>query len=427
MTKQRALSVGERIMYVGKHQSVNCLFTVSIRGELSRPILSAALEKLQKKHPLLRSIVCEQDTKPYFMLKNEIEPIPIIEHKRKDDAYWQIISKMQWQSFFDVVSGPLARLIWVKGDEISEIILVCPHCIADGTSMTTLLRELLLLIDDPQHHLEGQPFIEKLSSPIALSGWKKLNLSLKGYVGKGLANILLPSKVNQKKLLKPELSYMIHHRLEAGETKKILRLCKSQGASLYTVVGVSLLKTYFNLFPEKFKGKLICPIDIRKFLTDIEEDQLFAFAPIIELNLDKRNLDAIWPSAKKMKEEINRGIKKINIAEILEMSEGFQKIVPKLINHLLTKDGTHDFTFSNMGSLAIQETFNTFEVQSIYSPSVSFPWRNPNTIVISSYKGILDLTFMSNEAIMAEKEANVFIKTTFETLRSIIHQDLLEN
>ncbi|MGH2623856.1 MAG: hypothetical protein ACRDE7_09335, partial [Sphingobacterium sp.] len=140
-----------------------------------------------------------------------------------------------------------------------------------------------------------------------------------------------------------------------------------------------------------------------------------------------KNLGAIWPSAKKMKEDINRGIKKINIAEILEMSEGFQKIVPKLINHLLTKDGTHDFTFSNMGSLAIQETFNTFEVQSIYSPSVSFPWRNPNTIVISSYKGILDLTFMSNEAIMAEKEANVFIRATFEMLRSTIHQDLLAN
>jgi len=427
MMKRRALSVGERIMYVGKYQPINCLFTASIRGELSAYRLNNALKKLQKKHPLLRSIVSEEGTRPYFVLKNEVGPIPIIEYQRKDDHHWETVSKMQWHSFFDVGNGPLARLIWLNGNGISEIMLVCPHCITDGTSMTTLLKELLLLIDDPHYSLEDQPFIEKLSSPLTLSGWKKISLTLKGSLGKAFANILLPSKTNIDKVLKPELSYMVRYRLAAQDTKKLLGLCKSHGASLYTIVGVSLLKTYFNLFPEKFKGKLICPVDIRKFLPDIKEDQLFAFAPIIELSLSKREQQAVWSSAKKMKEDINCGIKKINITEILEMSEGFQKIVPKLVNHLLTKDGTHDFTFSNMGSLPIQETFNTFEVRSIYSPSVSFPWRNPNTVVMSSYKGILDLTFMSNEAVLTEKEASDFIRTTFDMLMSTIQQDLLAN
>lgn len=424
MTKQRALSAGERIMYVNKQQPINCLFTVSIRGALSLQILTKALDKLQKRHPLLRSTISEDEYQPYFILKKDIEPIPIVQFSRDDENHWKTISKAQWHTYLDVGKGPLAKLVWVKGNEISELILICPHCIADGVSMTTLLRELLLLIDNLEYELEDQLFIEDLSCPLKLSGWGKINLALKGYLGKCLARFFLPNKVNVAKILKPEASYMVHYRLNERDTKKILSLCKLQEASLYTIVGACLLKAYQNLFPEKFKGKLICPVDIRKFLTNLKEDQLFAFAPIIELGINKKDENSIWHIAKEMKNDINKGINKINIAEILKMSEEFQSMVPKLMNHLLTKDGTHDFTFSNMGSLRIQEVFKTFEVIAIYSPTVSFPWRNPNTIVISSYKGILDLTFMSNEAVLTEDEANVFIKTTFNLLTSTTSDSL---
>jgi hypothetical protein len=95
----------------------------------------------------------------------------------------------------------------------------------------------------------------------------------------------------------------------------------------------------------------------------------------------------------------------MQVHEQLWMGEYLHKTVKKMVKFLKTTDGTHDVTLSNMGRLDIPEKYQSFEVESIYSPTLAFPWRNPNTLVASTYKNKLDFAFLSNDNFLIKANA----------------------
>jgi len=416
MQKERVLSVGERIMYVSDKQTINCLFPVRIIGTVSLQNIENTLLKIQQKHPLLRSTIQAREKGPTFVFEHSAPAIPIIVYERLNDTHWETISKIYWHKHIDVSKGPLAQLIWLKGEAIAEFILVCPHCIADGVSVTTLLREFLLLLDNAAQPIGNpQAFIETVDYPQSVSPLKRMGMAFKGVLGKGFAELMLPRKRNQQKVIDINKAYMLHYRLDKQTSKQLLESCKQHGVSLYAFMGILFLEEFKVVFPAKAKGRLICPVDIRKFLNTIKADQLFAFAPIIELQLRKNKVN-VWEEARLLKKQITDGLSKMDITAVIYMNNRFLSIVPKLLNHLFTTAGSHDFTFSNMGNLAIPQQFDAFQVEAVFSPSVIFPWRNPNTMVMSSYNGVLDFTFMSNEEIVPKSDAERFINQSFSQL-----------
>lgn len=415
--QKKVLSVGERIMYVQQAQTVNCLFPVSITGDIQPSQVKKALTYIQQKHPLLRAIVEENDGIPTFVVQAEPAPIPIIAYERRSDVYWEEISAQHWHQHMDVQKGPLMQLVWIRGEQKMEFILICPHCIADGVSMTTLMREFLQLLDNADIATQELPqqLITAIDLPKRLTRIKRLSFAIKGGIGRTVAHALLPKKRDEHKLIDRKAAYMLHNRLDEDAMNEIRHYCKLHGISLYAWVAAVFLKTFRITFPKKAKGKLICPVDMRKFVSSIKHDQLFAFAPIMDLKMAQKEQTTL-DLARQIKGQISMGLKKMDIAGVLHMNEHFQSVVPKLLNHLMTTEGSHDFTCSNMGKLAIPDQFRSFTVDAIYSPSVVFPWRNPHTLVMSSYNHVLDFTFMSNEQVLPLEQAREFMNQSLQAL-----------
>lgn len=425
MIKQRKLSVGERIMYVAETEAINCIFPIRINGSFNPNQVQSALHKLQEKHPLLRSVIKPVNGQPSFIVQDIISDIPILIHDRLDNDHWKEFAEKSWKDYIDVSKGPLAKLLWIRGEPLSEFILICPHCIADGVSFTAVLRDFLHLLDDIDTAIgTPQPLIVDDTGAHTISVFKRAQINVKASVGKAVAHLFLPKQLNYSKTISLDGTYMVRHRIEAEEMQRLLSCCKRQQVSLYALMAAVFFEVGERVLP-KSKGKLICPVDIRKYLKNLKEDQLFAFAPIIDLKASKKN--ATWELAKDIKQQLQNGLSKIDIHEITYINEHFQSLVPKLLNHLRTAEGSHDFTFSNMGNLALPQQFRNFKLEEVYSPTVAFPWKNPNTMVMSTYKGILDITFTSNEAILPKAKANQFlaqaverlVKLTTETITSI--------
>jgi len=141
-------------MYANGETPVNCVFTARLRGHLTRESLRCALDRVQSKHPLLQAGIHEDRRgRPYFVSNGKVSPIPIKLIDRISDDDWLAVSETEWKNPFDLKQGPLFRLIWIHGIMVSELLLVSPHCISDGMSCITLLREILSLLDqpDPEH------------------------------------------------------------------------------------------------------------------------------------------------------------------------------------------------------------------------------------------------------------------------------------
>ncbi|WP_449438058.1 condensation domain-containing protein [Pedobacter steynii] len=151
---RRRLIMGERIMYVDSATPLNCVFAVTIRGNFSLERLRNALHKVQQKHPLLRASIKEDAAGvPYFVSSNKLSEIPIRIGERVSDEDWKVQSKLEWNKLFNGKSSPLARVVWLKDAEVSDLMLICPHCVCDGATFVALMSEILELLDNPEKEL----------------------------------------------------------------------------------------------------------------------------------------------------------------------------------------------------------------------------------------------------------------------------------
>ncbi|ULT28985.1 hypothetical protein KUH03_25230 [Sphingobacterium sp. E70] len=119
---------------------------------------------MQQKHPLLRSVIRIEDAQqPRFAVKEDIESIPLHIVQRQTDMDWLTESEREWYRPFKEDNKPLAQLVWIKGNSVSELLWVLPHCVCDGTSIVTLMRELLGLLDNPDKVLEPYQLFESVN------------------------------------------------------------------------------------------------------------------------------------------------------------------------------------------------------------------------------------------------------------------------
>ncbi|WP_276875317.1 condensation domain-containing protein [Chryseobacterium joostei] len=402
---KRKLMMVERIMYVDPETPVNCVFAAKIKGEIPEENFKTALEKIQQKHSLLKVVVDTKSEKyPFFIEEKDIAPIPLRIVERKTDQDWLLESQKEWKVLFEDEKKPLARVVWVKGQNVSEIFWAIPHCISDGTTGVTLMQELLQLLDDPSFELQPyQPFssVNDFLPPNFNVKSKKYKASL--YLLLARFFFLLQRKSKKRNLGQ---DYVLHRKLDSETTSKITEKCKTNGVSIHALLCAAFMQAFQEVKGADAKGKVISPVDVRHFIPEIKQDHLFAFAPTVDLSLKKGSSDLI-NNARQIKNDLIQKIKKMEARELLWMGEQMHPIVDRMISMLKSSNGGHDVTLSNMGKINIPNHYNNFTVETIFSPTVAFPWLNSNTLTTSTYNQQMDFIFLSNEDFLPKAEAAI--------------------
>jgi len=413
---RRNLMMVERIMYVDPETPVNCVFTAKIKGNIPEENFKAALEKIQQKHPLLRTRIDNSSEKyPFFIEEKEMEPIPLRIVERKTDEDWLQESETEWFRLFKDEKKPLAQLVWIKGNDVSEILWVLPHCICDGTSLVTMMTELLALLDDPA--LELQPY-EVFSSvddflPLDFS-MKKKKRKARFYLMMARLFFLMQRKSKIRNLGK---NYAVHWKLNSDTTAQITEKSKAHGVSVHALLCSSFMQAFQEIQGKQAKGKVISPVDVRHFIPEIRQDHVFAFAPTVELSLKKGNTD-ILDNARQIKKDLVEKIEKMEARELLWMGEQMHPVAERMVSMMKSSKGGHDVTLSNMGRINIPSDYKHFKVETVFSPTVAFPWLNSNTLVATTYNQQMDFTLMSNEDFLPKEEAVTIKNKAIELLIS---------
>lgn len=400
---KRRLILGERIMHVDAKTPLNCVFGAKVTGKISEENLYLALYKIQQKHPLLRMNIDNSGKAPYFVLNENIGKIPVRVSVRASDQGWLQQSKVEWYKLFNNNNEPLARVVWLQGETESDLLLVLPHCICDGTTILNLMRELMALIDQPEQDLIPYPSFTSVKEllPDDFNTTKASHFKGKIFAALGRLFFFFKSTSHHSS---EQLNYAINWKMNAADTQGLLQKCKTENTSVHAAICVAFMEAFKQVQGDKAHGKLICPVDIRRFVPAIKEDTMFAFAPIAELKTDQKE-NLFWNKARKIKADLEAKIAEMKVYDLLNMSEYFHSSVNKMIGFLKTTKGTHDITLSNMGLLNIPKTYQNFNIETIYSPTVAFPWRNANTLVVSTFNGKMDFSFMSNESFFREFDA----------------------
>ncbi|MFA9194942.1 condensation domain-containing protein [Flavobacterium sp. FBOR7N2.3] len=413
---KRNLMMVERIMYVDSQTPLNLVFAAKIKGNLLEENFEIALSKIQQKHSLLRAKIDDKSQKhPFFIEEKEISSIPFRIVERKSDEDWLSESKNEWYRLFEDEKKPLVQVVWIKGKDVSEILWVMPHCICDGTTAVTLMRELLCLLDEPSFELTSyKPFN-------SVNDFLPHDFNLKNKKRKAGFYLLMAKLffLLQQKSKKRNLgeNFVFHRKLDSKITKQIAEKCKVNGISIHSLPCSTFMQAFKEIQGNKSKGKVISPVDVRHFIPEIKQDYIFAFAPTVELSLKKGNQDLL-ENAKHIKKDLFQKIKKMNVRELLWMAENMHPVVERMILMLKSSRGGHDITLSNMGKIDIPSDYKNFKLETIFSPSVAFPWLNSNTLVTTTYNQEMDFMFMSNESFLSKEEAKKIKDKAIEFLTS---------
>jgi hypothetical protein len=131
----------------------NVVIVLRIEGELAPATLRAALDTLQRRHPLLRTTVIDVGGKPFFQF-DAAGPIALETSERPAPDSWIAVAEEELARRLDLVKGPLLRCRYLLGQSCGDIVVTFQHMIVDATSAVAFVRDLLSLCagqtpDDP--------------------------------------------------------------------------------------------------------------------------------------------------------------------------------------------------------------------------------------------------------------------------------------
>src|SRR3981189_1483824 len=284
-TMKRKMFFFERLMYVDGQTPINCIMTARIHGNIAADDLRLALRKVQVKHPLLRANVVEEGGQVYFAFSENPLKIPVRVVERKSDEDWTSVTATEWKTPFNMNEGPMVRMVWIKSEGVSELMLIGHHCICDGSSLITIFREILQVVDQPDVQLTPYPPFQSLQELFPQEVLSDLKMAL---LVKVKAALLRLFALTVKAVSGAPLGrhYLIYWQAGSKESAALVQRCKAEGTTPYAAMSVAFLLAFRQVNSATFKNRIMCPVDIRRFISNIRADVMFNYAPPIPLRMD---------------------------------------------------------------------------------------------------------------------------------------------
>lgn len=393
------------------------VFSLRIRGAFTYENLQQALAKIQAKHQMLKTVIQEDaGGVPWFVVNDTPTAIPVRVVQRHTEEDWMQETRKEWATLFEVKTAPLLRVVWLQSPEVSDLLLTVHHCAFDGGAVLTLVHDLLALLDEPEKEIgvaTALPFttIHDLV-PDAVYFNRKSRLRrgvLKGVAR--LAGLLLPAMAFFKKqhLGRDREDYLITWQLDKEASSALLRRCTKRRVTTHAALSAAFLMAFQQVKGRKARNKVVCPVDIRRYVKEIKKDTLFAFGMAANLSVKKGTGSSFWEIAKQVQADLSEQTGKLNGYEYLMNFECFHPALRR--SKKKTKEHIdYDLIFSNLGRLDIPKAYASFEVEAIYPPTVMGPTGNYNTVLTTTFRGQMDFSFTGSTHHFLYEEA-IAVKT----------------
>ncbi len=420
-------------MFREGHTPFTSVFTVKLLGRLDETRLRRALACVQAKHPLLRCVIDNMDGFPRFVLQDRPEAITLRIVERHSEGAWQIEIRREWMAPFDASRAPLVRFVWVRGEDLNELILVGHHCICDGASGINLLRECLYAYDRPERDLGTYETLGAIEDiiPAAVLQSRRFRRRVRRKVGLLRLALFLKGRGSRKRINIPiSVEQMYFHRWHVDEatTRVLIERCRAEGVTVLAAVSVAFMQAFRDVRGIKALRKTYSMVDARRFLPQMRKDVMFGLAPSVTLRM--KGLpppwdivdDGFWARVRLTKADLTRRIDRLGIGfyEYLVGLEALHDQYARFVTYFDNAPVVRHVTLSNMGRLDLPQEYQNFRLEKIYSPLVMVSPTPANTVIISSFAGEMEFAIVSDEQSLPREQALAIEERAMEILHTCI-------
>ncbi|MDP9962114.1 condensation domain-containing protein [Chryseobacterium lathyri] len=413
---KRKLLFGERMLLGDGTEPFNAVIPFRLRGTFQEENIQHALNLIQGKHPWLRALISyDVNNIPWFEVPENHLPIPIRIVPRKGEDDWKEESRREWQTLFNYEELPLIRFVWIKGEEVSDMLFSFHHCLCDGGSAMAFLYEFLQLLDRPSAEIGVENPILGIQDVVPSEILTNRKQKLKAKVIGRLAATAIKCIPVSKKAVDRQKDYLIHWKFDREMSQELIAYCKLQEITVNTFLSAVLLQAFKKVRGESAFNKVSCPVDIRRFAKQIKEDHIFAFGLMIVVSANQKI--SFSENLRLMQESVERKTSKLNpyiTMMVMESAHDALKNFTKLLKH---GKSSNDCMFSNLGRIQIPHQYKEFTLDTIFSPSVIGPLGNTTTMVTSTFRGEMDFSFVGSEGYLPYAEALAIRDEVIQTVK----------
>lgn len=356
-------------------------FTASfrIKGDFTKDELVNAVDRLKVKYPTLSMHVVpgKNGTAEFVSDPDLIIPIRIVERENADT--WNDVQTTEMGVPFNMLAQPPVRIVWVRGDGMSELILVCHHAFADGLAGFLVLRDILTLLGSPELKFESLPLYPPLNAliPNFPGKWRiELLAKLKAKLLKLLLNFGIVKLASFSMVTPdPKPKYFIQTwEWSKEQTSTFAARCKSEGATVHTALCTAFLRAFAEFHGNGWNRKIQNPVNLRNRLTQKVGEAFGLYINAVKFNVDCAPERDFWEISREIKKTL---VKKSDDPSIFsELTDGctlMDELVPVVTPGFIAKQLTkmdYDLSITNLGNLDFPSHFGDLEFENIFPSTI---------------------------------------------------------
>lgn len=398
MIIERPLGGAEQLTWLlDRHSPLHFAIAARILGNLTEKEVREALDRLCQRHPLLRvGIDLDSRDNPWF--RERTYPLPLRVVRRMGEEDWmreiesELVRPFSWQG------EPLVRVILVGSVEISELIVICHHTIADGLSGAYFLRDLVRAIADPDEPLAPLPVRPNLEASIA--GELQADENNWQFEAKTTNNGIKPETLRLSHRYRPRL---LAWSFSTQDSQTLISRCRQAKTTVHGAICAAFLLALARQRDRGAEQLLRCfsPINLRKYLTPaIEED----FGLYIKAEQTAHLLHSqmnLWEIAQTVREQLQS---KLSPALLFSDVRDREMLLatrpsPERIHQGFLQENGYDVMVTNLGKLDFDRHFGRLQLQAIYGPSVMVGMEKEIVVGVATHgeQMTFTLTYQSSE------------------------------
>jgi len=386
----RALGSTEQLFWLlDQNRPTHFALVAEVDRQFATEAWRDGLLALQQRHPLLSARIAanEQRCHGFYAAPGITIPLRVVETAH---ASWQAEVAAELATPFDPSTAPLVRATLLQGGEVSTLILVAHHAVADGMANSFLIGDLL-------RALSG----ERLA---ALELAQPLEVLLKDEVL--AAPVSPPPQLAPKpQSFRPVESAVAHVEgiaLSRELTTQLVAQARNEQTTLYGVIATAVHEAARRLSPEwcRHPVRTATPIDVRHFSGDIGTAAGVYITQTVTVDGHQRGAP-FWEMARTIKRNVacaqTREATVTHLSD-LQATMATRPSVEDAAGYL-SAVLAFNLLLSNLGNDPIPSAYGRLKLNALWGPMVTSGFTDDQVVGVCTVDGVLRLTQTSHSAV----------------------------
>ncbi|MEU1207670.1 condensation domain-containing protein [Nocardia sp. NPDC005825] len=426
----RALSPSERWFWIIDRLSpANCSARVRVHGRIPADRLESAAAALVAEYPLLRLGITDDAGSDPRWRPTAAPGIPVRRMASRDERAWERVLDAELAEPFDLERA-LARVVDIgvaseDGHEFHDIVLTMSHIIADGRSLTALLRKLIdhTAADEPAPPRPRTPFpaADDLIPAGARGFWRWAYATLSDQVTALvrrptlLAGTAAPPAVRRTRV--------VHRVLDREALAGLVTDCRRAGVTVHGALAAVVADAVGAADHEPDGGgvaAIASPVDFRESLTPRpDSEELGVYAPVLVGFVPFGPGVSLWEAAGSAKRQLERGVRqRRHLATVAGMRFGTPRALESGVRlaELVDRRAPWNVSVTNLGRVGFPEEAGAWRLSGLRL-AASNSCVSVLTVAVTTAHDEMHLGFCYAEPVVSESRAREFADAVLTALR----------